>query len=99
MAAMRATKRSVTHGVPNHLARHLAGLSVALLVGSWCARGAAADPAAHDKALKAFQAGRTLIDQGDCRGAIPKLEESIALEPTIGAHLSIAVCCERDQPL
>src|SRR5579859_6534516 len=59
------------------------------------ARPAAADEGDHAKAVEAFRAARADIEAGDCAAAISKLEESLAYEPSVGAHLSIADCYEQ----
>ena len=59
----------------------------------------ATEVAPHDKAVAAFEEGRKLIDAGNCAAAVVRLKESLALEPSVGAHLSIADCTERDDPL
>jgi hypothetical protein len=69
---------------------------VVCMVCSGVAAGrAAADEGDHDKAVEAFRAARADIEAGDCAAAIPKLEESLAHEPSVGAHLSIADCYEQ----
>jgi hypothetical protein len=59
------------------------------------AGSAAADEGDHEKALQAFRAARADIAAGNCAAAIPKLEESLAYEPSVGAHLSMADCYEQ----
>ncbi len=59
------------------------------------ARPAAADDDNHARAVATFQVARAAIAAGDCASAIPKLEESLAYEPSVGAHLSIADCYEQ----
>ena len=76
------------------------GVRVVLVVACLaCAAAAAASPAAaegdHEQAVATFQAARAAIAAGDCASAIPKLEESLAYEPSVGAHLSIADCYEQ----
>ncbi len=63
------------------------------LVVLWSAR-ARADESTHDKAVALFQEGRKYIEQSNCDAAITKLRESLALEPSIGARLSLADCYE-----
>lgn len=70
------------------------GLGVALASGS-----AHADTTAHEKGVALFEEARRLIDAGNCDAARPKLEESLANEPSIGARLSIADCTEQSDPL
>jgi hypothetical protein len=44
--------------------------------------------------VQAFASARADIDAGNCKAAIPKLEFSLANEPSVGAHLSMADCYE-----
>ncbi len=75
------------------------GVRLVTVVACLACAGAAARPAAadddHDKAVATFQAARAAIAAGDCASAIPKLEESLAYEPSVGARLSIADCYEQ----
>ncbi len=75
------------------------GVRFVLVVACLTCAGAVASPAAadddHEKAVATFQAARAAIATGDCVSAIPKLEESLAYEPSVGAHLSIADCYEQ----
>jgi len=75
------------------------GVRLVAVVACLACAGAAARPAAadddHEKALETFQAARAAIAAGDCVSALPKLEESLAYEPSVGAHLSIADCYEQ----
>jgi hypothetical protein len=75
------------------------GVRVVLVVACLTCAGTAASPAAadgdHEKASATFEAARAAIAAGDCASAIPKLEESLAYEPSVGAHLSIADCYEQ----
>jgi hypothetical protein len=75
------------------------GVRVVVVVAYLACAGAAASTAAadgdHEKAVATFQAARAAIAAGDCASAIPKLEESLAYEPSVGAHLSIADCYEQ----
>ncbi|MCL2450638.1 MAG: hypothetical protein FWD17_16950 [Polyangiaceae bacterium] len=66
-------------------------LGLGLATASTEARAQDAD---HGKAARAFTAARAAIDAGDCRAAILKLRESLAYEPSVGAHLSMADCFE-----
>jgi hypothetical protein len=61
----------------------------------------AAAPAAtaHDEAIAKFEAARALIKSGDCAGAIPVLKEALTLEPLVGAHLNLAECYQKTDPL
>ena len=56
---------------------------------------ARADDGDHQKAAAAFKVARTEIAAGNCAAAVPKLEESLAYEPSVGAHLSMADCYEQ----
>src|SRR6185436_9905132 len=58
-----------------------------------------ADEGAHEKAAASFQEGRRLIEQGNCDAAVQKLKESLHHEASIGAHLSIADCIEKSDPV
>jgi hypothetical protein len=58
-----------------------------------------ADGTDHDKAVAAFAQARKLVDAGDCATAINKLLESISLEPSVGARLTLADCYEPVNPL
>src|SRR5438093_11891416 len=69
-----------------------------VMVTTW-SFGALADETAHDKAVAAFQEGRRYIEAGNCDGAITKLRESLAFEPSIGARLSLGECYEARDPL
>ncbi len=60
---------------------------------------ASAQPTGTDRAVAAFEEARTLIDGGQCDRALVKLKESLALRPSIGAHLSFADCVEQSAPL
>jgi hypothetical protein len=60
---------------------------------------ARADGPEHDRAVASFDEARKLIDAGDCEHAIPKLRESLAYEPSVGARLSMADCYEAHEPL
>jgi len=46
----------------------------------------------HDRAVAIFEEGRRLLEQGNCAAAIPKLNESLSYEPSVGARLSLADC-------
>lgn len=52
----------------------------------------------HEAAAAAFEQARRSIEAGDCAAAVPKLEESLKNEPSIGAHLSYADCFEATDP-
>jgi hypothetical protein len=53
----------------------------------------------HEQAIMAFEEGRALIKSGDCTRAIPKLQESLTHEASVGAHLSLAECFQPTDPL
>lgn len=61
-------------------------------------RTAHAEESDHDRAVALFADARKLIEAGDCSAAIPKLEESIAREPSIGARFSLADCTQGGDP-
>ena len=42
-----------------------------------------------------FEAGKKLRDEGDCARAIPEFEQSLAAEPSIGAHYNLGYCHEQ----
>jgi hypothetical protein len=72
-------------------------VGLAVVIGMACA-GAAAPAAAddaHEKAAAAFRAARADIATSNCAAAVPKLEESLVYEPSVGAHLSMADCYEQ----
>jgi hypothetical protein len=56
---------------------------------------ARADEGDHQKAAASFKAARADIAAGNCAAAMPKLEESLAYEPSVGALLSMADCYEQ----
>jgi hypothetical protein len=68
-------------------------------VAFWSAPAHAVDATAHDQAITSFEAARALIKSGDCASAIPKLKDSLAHEPLVGAHLSLAECYQPTDPL
>jgi hypothetical protein len=73
-----------------HLARRVTGWCiVATLLGAGSAL-AAESPAARSL----FDAGLQLMDQGKPAEACPKFEESLRLQPSIGAELNLARCHE-----
>jgi hypothetical protein len=75
--------------------------SLALTVGiglSAVTTPAHAQAQSHEAAVAAFEQARRAIDAGDCAGALPKLEESLRNEPSVGAHLSYADCFEAIDP-
>jgi hypothetical protein len=62
-------------------------------IGAWAGE-VRAQEVDHRKAVQAFTTARAAIDAGDCKTAVPKLRESLAYEPSVGAHLSMADCYE-----
>jgi hypothetical protein len=68
--------------------------AVAAVALSLAARSApAASPQdEHAAAVAAFQAGRALVDAGDCNAAVPKFQESLRHEQGVGALLSLGEC-------
>jgi hypothetical protein len=68
-------------------------LAISTAVALLCAASAAhAEESDHERAVALFADARKLIEMGDCTGAVPKLEESISREPSIGARFSLADC-------
>ncbi len=53
----------------------------------------------HDKAVATFDEARALIDAGNCEVALPKLEDSMRYEASVGALLSLADCWQSRDPL
>jgi hypothetical protein len=80
---------------PRSALRRRASFASALVVASLAAAPARAQDDDHQRAARAFAAARADIDAGNCRSAIPKLEESLSYEPSVGAHLSMADCYEQ----
>jgi hypothetical protein len=62
------------------------------------ANTAAAEETDHERAVALFAEARKLIETGDCTGAVPKLQESISREPSIGARFSLADCTRENDP-
>ena len=69
---------------------------ISIVIGM--ARTAHAEDTDHDRAVALFADARKLIEAGDCSGAVPKLQESIAREPSIGARFSLADCTRHGDP-
>jgi len=63
------------------------------------ATAAVADPAAHARADKLFQDGRTYLEKGEYTLACAAFEQSQAAEPAIGTQLNIALCYEKSGKL
>jgi len=72
---------------------------VSVFVTGLATTPAYADESEHDKAAASFQEGRKYIEAGNCDGAITKLRDSLAHEPSIGARLSLADCTEAADPV
>jgi hypothetical protein len=70
-----------------------------LLIVTFTATAALAETPDHDKAVALFDEARKLIDDGNCDAAMPKLEQSLRYEPSVGARLSMADCLESHAPL
>jgi hypothetical protein len=88
MGCMKETRSRIAPLRRAAIASGLAALSL------WPAMARAQDDD-HQRAVRAFTSARADIDNGNCRSAIPKLEESLAYEPSVGAHLSMADCYEQ----
>lgn len=69
---------------------------IAIIIGM--ARTARAEESDHDRAVALFGDARKLIEAGDCPAAVPKLLESIAREPSVGARFSLAECVRDADP-
>lgn len=77
------------------MTRPILGLAVLLISTAAVADGAPD----HDRAVALFDEARKMIDDGNCDGAMPKLEQSLRYEPSVGARLSMADCTEPHNPL
>lgn len=56
---------------------------------------AAADPRVPSdvqRSITLFDQGRRLLENGNCKDAIPKLEESLRYNESVGARFSLASC-------
>ena len=60
------------------------------------ASAAAQDAPGHDAAVARFQEGTRLVEQGNCKAAIPKFVDSLKSEEGVGAHLNLADCYARE---
>jgi hypothetical protein len=63
-----------------------------LLVAGSTARAQVPD---NQRSVALFEEGRKLVDRGDCPDAVPKLRESLHLQASVGAHLTLAECYEK----
>ncbi|HEX3769798.1 MAG TPA: hypothetical protein VHV30_02980 [Polyangiaceae bacterium] len=70
-------------------------LAVAVAVTASVGPARADEAADHAKAAAAFKEARSDIAASNCAAAVPKLQESLAYEPSVGAHLSLADCYEQ----
>ena len=70
-----------------------------VLVAELAAGRARAQATDHDRAVAAFEEARRFIDAGDCASAVVRLGQSLELEPSVGANLSMADCHETTDPL
>ena len=68
----------------------ISALSASLLL----APAAHAEESAHDRAVTNFEAGRRMLEQGDCLSALPRFLESLRAEPSVGARFSAATCAK-----
>jgi hypothetical protein len=69
------------------------------LTGVLAGSPALAQDPAHDRAVAAFEEARRFIAAGDCASAVVRLAQSLQLEPSVGANLSLADCYETSDPL
>jgi hypothetical protein len=65
-----------------------------LLAWLFLAARAGAEPV-PESAEALFTRARSLMRAGDCTGALPLLEQSHAMEPTVGTRFNLAICEER----
>jgi hypothetical protein len=56
---------------------------------------ATAEAGDHARAVQLFQQGQALAAKGRCAEAIPKLIETLAIEPSVGALLNLGACHEK----
>jgi hypothetical protein len=73
-------------------------VAVFLLSAAWTARASAQTPAPsdHDIAVAEFNAGRALVESGDCKGAIPHFVASLKQEQSVGTRFNLAECSARE---
>jgi hypothetical protein len=67
-------------------------LPLALSLVAWAGAARAGD---HERAVRLFRQGQALAAQGRCAEAIPKLTDTLAIEPSVGALLNLGACEER----
>lgn len=67
-------------------------VALALSFVAWAAPARAGN---HQRALELFRQGEALAEQGRCAEAIPKLTDTLAIEPSVGALLNLGACEER----
>ncbi|MDB4997817.1 MAG: hypothetical protein JWM74_5249 [Myxococcaceae bacterium] len=79
-------------GLDRHAHWTAAAIVMALVTTSGHALAQDSD---HEKAVAAFEDARKMIDAGSCDTAVPRLKESIAFEPSVGARFSLADCYEK----
>lgn len=73
-----------------------------LLCCAFLADGALAEPASAESKAAAealFEEGKALRKEGKCAAAIPKFEQSLALDPGVGTLLRLADCFEQENRL
>ena len=91
------TPRSTTASGRRAKASRRLGATLALVATVALAPGFAAAQGGDSKAIAeaAFLRGRELMDQGKPAEACPKFEESVRLDPSVGALLNLALCNEQ----
>jgi hypothetical protein len=68
-----------------------------LLAASILALSSTANADSEEQAFESlFREGRRLLEAGDCTAAIPKFRESLRLAESVGAHISLAECYEKE---
>ena len=70
------------------------GVVAAMILSTTSA--AAQEAPGHAAAVARFQEGTRLVEQGNCKAAIPKFTESLKSEEGVGAHLNLADCYARE---
>jgi hypothetical protein len=51
---------------------------------------------AHETAITNFEAGRRMLEQGNCKDALPRFRASIIAEPNVGARFNLAECSKSE---